>query len=292
MFFRGSRNPLHRSSLPCAVTFVSKLHGCSQPSIVMSTGGELWVLKWRSGGSPDAALKEVVGTELMAAMGLPVPRWSAILVTDEFLDRFPEAWFERSNGEWIRPEAGLHFGSSLTLSANDLPTYQVIPRSWHNRVANRRDFVGALVADLWANNCDRRQCLFLSSGGSLRASFIDHDCCLGGFSGEAVTSARQLTMPNPELYRDALDKSVLAEWMGRVDGLSADVVERILARIPGEWADAAALQRTFGQLAARRKRLDGLMAEAVAYLQDAAVGLDVSCRPAITARMSKRVADS
>ncbi|MGC8549406.1 MAG: HipA family kinase [Acidobacteriaceae bacterium] len=266
---------------------MSKLNGCSQPSIVMSTGGELWVLKWRSGGCRDGALKEVVGTELMAAMGLPVPRWSAVVVTEEFLDRFPEAWFERSSGEWVRPEAGLHFGSSLTLSASGLPTYQVIPRSWHDRVANRRDFVGALVADLWMNNCDRRQCLFLSAGESLRVEFIDHDCCLGGFHGEGVTSARQLTMPNPELYRDALDASVVAEWMGKVEGLGAEVVEQILERIPEEWADAAALKRTSAQLLRRRNRLEGWMAEAVAYLRDAAAGLDVSCRPAILARLSR-----
>jgi hypothetical protein len=255
--------------------------------MVMSTGGELWVLKWRDGGGPQTGMKEVVGTELMARMGLPVPRWSAILVTDEFLDRFPEVWMERSDGGWVRPEAGLHFGSSLTLSANGLPTYQVIPRSWHDRVANRRDFVGALLADLWMNNCDRRQCLFLTEGGSLRARFIDHDCCLGGFNGEGVTTARQLTMPSPELFRDVLDESVVAEWMDKVDGLGADVLERIVEEIPAEWADAAAMERTREQLAMRRNRLEGLMAGAVAYLRESAVGVDVGCRPAITARVSR-----
>jgi hypothetical protein len=258
----------------------------------MTTGGGLWVLKFRHVGSPGAAMREVVGTEVMAAMGLSVPRWSAILVTDEFLDRFPESWFESASGEWIRPEAGLHFGSSLTLSANGLPTYQVIPRSWHDRVANRRDFVGALVADLWTNSCDRRQCLFLSSGELLRANFIDHDCCLGGFNGEGLATVRQLTMPNPELYRDALDERVVAEWLSRVELLSADVVDRILGMIPAEWAEGSDTGKTRAQLTARRQRLDGLMAEAVACLRESAVGLDVSSRPAIMARISRHVADS
>lgn len=288
----GDLYPPKRRSEPRAVSFVSKLNGCSQPCIVMSTGGELWVLKWRSKGCRDAPVKEVVGTELMAAMGLSVPRWGAIQVTKEFLDRFPESWFESSDGEWVRPEAGLHFGSSLTLSSNGLPTYQVIPRSWHDRVANREDFVGALVADLWTNNCDRRQCLFLASGESLRANFIDHDCCLGGHNSQGMATPRQLTMPNPELYRDALDASIVAGWMRKVDGLGEDVVDRILGKIPAEWADAATLEKARELLLARRSRLEGWMAEAVTYLRESAMGLDVSCQPAITARISKRVSDS
>jgi len=232
-----------------------------------------------------------VGTELMAALGLSVPRWSAVMVTDEFLDRFPESWFESSDGGWVRPEAGLHFGSNLTLSANGLPTYQVIPRSWHDRVANRREFVGALLADLWTNNCDRRQCLFLSSGKSLKVSFIDHDGCLGGYGGTGETTVRLLTMPHPELFRDVLDERILAEWMQRVEALGSDVVERILERIPGEWADGAERERARDVLLARQRRLEGWMGEAVASLRESAVGLEVSCRPAILARVPMRGAD-
>lgn len=39
MLSRGNPYPLKRPAVPCAVSFVSKLNGCSQPSIVMSTGG-------------------------------------------------------------------------------------------------------------------------------------------------------------------------------------------------------------------------------------------------------------
>jgi hypothetical protein len=50
----------------------------------------------------------------MIHMGLPVPRWSPIVVTDEFIDRYPETWFQGSDDTASRPDPGLHFGSCLS----------------------------------------------------------------------------------------------------------------------------------------------------------------------------------
>lgn len=281
MTYSGAPRAPRREVLASAVSFVAKLHGCSQPSIVMTTGGKLWVLKFKDFGGPHALMNEVVGTELMAEMGLPVPEWRPIQVSDEFLDRFPEAWFRKSDGEAMRPEAGLHFGSRLTMSAKGLPTYQVIPKSWQDRVANREDFVGALAADLWSNNCDRRQCLFLSKGQPLYARFIDHDYCLGGFKGDGVTSPRLLMMPNPQLYADVLTDCVVSKWKRRIDRLGADRIDRILEKVPPEWASAAAIVRVRRMLTTRRERLDALLEESARFVRESAVPFDLSARPAI-----------
>jgi hypothetical protein len=57
----------------------------------------------------------------------------------------------------------------------------MIPHSWIERIENRADFVGVLILDLWANNCDRRQVVFLSDDNDrLHASFIDNDYLFWG----------------------------------------------------------------------------------------------------------------
>lgn len=284
MTYRGDSTLRRRRSLPAAVSFVSKLNGCTQPSIVMTTGAELWVLKFRNFGNPNALLNEAVGTGLMSQMGLPTPRWSPILVTDEFIDSHPEAWFQRPGITALRPEPGLHFGSRLTLSADGLPTYQVIPTLWHDRVANREDFAGALVADLWTNNCDRRQCLFLSTGHKLHATFIDNNACFGGFKGTARASPRLLMMPSPQLFVEALKESVLSHWKRVVDRISEPPLDQLFEQIPSEWADASAVHHTRAQLTSRHNRLEVMLAEAVAYLRGGAVGVDVSARSTLEPR--------
>lgn len=277
-----------RQGPPSVITFVRKLNGASQPSIVMTTGAKLWVLKCRNFGGPNALLNEVVGTELMAQMGLPVPDWSPVLVTDEFIDRHPESWLQRSEVTSFRPESGLHFASRLTLSRDGLPTYQVIPKSWHCRVTNREDFVGALAADLWTNNCDRRQCLFLSTGRSLHARFIDHDNLFGGIRGNEKTSPRRIMMPSPELFAEALKKRVVSRWKKVIDRISEASIDRIFEQLPFEWADASTALRIRSQLSARRYRLESLLDEAVEFLRGAGAGCKVSARSAPEPRMSIR----
>ena len=100
-----------------AVQHVVKLKGTSQPSIVMASGGALYVVKFREFTGRYGLLSEVIGAELMSRIGLPVPNWEAIEFTDAFLDDHREMWYrDRSGAPGLRPEAGLHFGSRLTLS--------------------------------------------------------------------------------------------------------------------------------------------------------------------------------
>lgn len=251
----------------------------------MTTGAVLWVMKFNKFGESNSLLNEAVGTEIMTHMGLPVPRWSPIVVTDEFIDRHPETWFQGSDDTSSRPDSGLHFGSRLTLSPEGFPTYQVVPKSWYGRIANREDFVGALAADLWTNNFDRRQCLFLCTGSQLHVRFIDHDHCFGGFKGEGVTCPRLIMMPNPHLFEAALKESVVSRWKKVIDRISERKIDRIFDKIPAEWGDATAISRVRAQLATRRNRLESLLAESVAYLSGSMAAVDVSARSALDIRL-------
>lgn len=283
--YRGFSPAQRRGSAPVAVSFVSKLHGASQPSIIMTTGAELWVVKFGNFGGPSALLNEVVGTELMALLGLPVPVWTPVRITDEFIDRNPEVWFQGSGVTRFRPEPGLHFGSRLTLSTNGLPTYQVIPKSWYHCVTNREDFVGALAADLWTNNCDRLQFVLVSSRRHLHASFIDHDNLFGGFRGNENTSPRRLMMPTPELFLEAAKPRVIARWMKAIDKVSEAVLDHVFEQIPADWADSSTMLRARVQLTNRKNRLESLLHEAQSFLKNPNAGYKMTARHAVEPRM-------
>src|ERR1700733_9683765 len=87
---------IHRKGgqlFPIAVTHVGKLGGLSQPSIVLTTGCKFYVVKCQDFAGCYGLMKEVIGTELMSWMRLPVPDWAPVLLTEEFIDQNPGLWF-------------------------------------------------------------------------------------------------------------------------------------------------------------------------------------------------------
>jgi hypothetical protein len=246
----------------------------------MTTGGELYVLKFSGMTGKYGLMGEVVGTELMCLLGLPVPQWAAIRVTDEFLDQHPEVWYRSGpDSAAIRPESGLHFGSRLTLSAGKQQTYEILPGAWADRVANREDFVGALLVDLWANNCDRRQCVFLAeaASSSFRAVFIDHDHMFGGYYGNERTCARRAMVPDARFYGGVWCDDVVGGWESAIGGVDTASLQAILGHVPSAWADASARAFAMNQLQGRQARLNSLIDEASVAIGAAACRLQ--CRP-------------
>lgn len=250
---------------PSAVSFVRKLNGSSQPSIITATDGESYVMKFAEFTGERGLLNDAVGTELLAYAGLPVPNWSPIHVTDEFIDRNPGAWYRSQGGHTgNRPKAGLHFGSSLTLSKDGSEPYQIISTKWTARVSNRDHYIGALLMDLWANNCDRRQSLFLTQprSGALRAVFIDNDHMFGGQKGDEKTCARRCMTSDKSFYSGIWTKKNFVSWRQRIDLIDDNCIASILSLIPRQWADEDARADVQSQLGRRRRTLDLLIAEA------------------------------
>lgn len=248
-----------------AVVFVSRLNGASQPSIVMTTRAGLYVLKLRDFSGPFGLINESVGAALMRLMGLPVPEWRPMQITDEFLDRNRGVWFRGVHGNQaaIRPTPGLHFGSRVTLSSGGAPTYQIVPASWAHRIANRSDYVGALLLDLWTNHCDRRQSLLLTdpSTGSLRAVFIDNDNLFGGFHGDETTCPQRIVASSLALYEGVWTEKNIAFWKRKIDAIDETTLDAVFAAIPREWADPSRISAMRAQLRRRRRLLESLIDE-------------------------------
>lgn len=249
-----------------AVGFLYKLCGSSQPSILKGSDGRFYVVKFNSFPGSRGLANEAIGAELIRRAGLPAPDWVPMRVSGEFLERHPGLWFS-AGGSVIRPQAGLHFASRLVEAKGEARTYQMIPHVWIGRVQNRADFLGMLALDLWANQCDRRQAVFLSRPRGLYASFIDNDHLFGGQSGDDITCPRRAMAHDLDIYRGLWNEKILQEWLTKLGEIDENCIYQILRTVPEEWADAKARRDISRQLETRRGQLPRLLDEARDVLQ-------------------------
>ena len=250
---------------PVATVHVKKLNGASQSSLVATGDGTLYAVKFLEFVGQLGLVNEVVGSELMAGMGLPVPQWKPILLTEDFIRRHPKMWYrDTPESKGFRPEGGLAFGARVTVSKGRNQTYEILPSSWAERIVNRDDFVGALLFDLWANNCDRRQCVFLTDdhGKTLRALFVDNDQLFGGRFANENTCPRRTIVRNPEIYRGTWNEESVSRWRKKIDQIDDALIDRVLAGIPVEWAAQSAIKFVATELRLRRRKL-GLLIDDV-----------------------------
>lgn len=242
-----------------ALKAIRKLNGSSQPFLVSADDGELYVVKFREFTGRRGIMAEAVGTELMRSVGLPVSEWAPIRFTDAFLDQHRELWYGSNGaGSGIRPRAGVHFGSQLVRAPSGEAAYEVIPSAWIDRVANRKDVVGALLLGLCANQCDRQQSLIVpvAADGTLRVVFIDHDHLFGGHYGDEKACVRRAMMRSLRWYTGIWGRDVAGYWANRIREIDSGLLKSIFQAVPSCWAGTADLADARNQLERRRERLD------------------------------------
>lgn len=238
-----------------------KLNGCSQPSIVRCSDGELYVIKFHGFPGAFGLMNEVVGSELVRRLGLPGPDWRPLMVTDEFLADHPELWY-RAGNRLIRPIGNLHFGSRLVFGETEDPVYHCIPPDWWDRVENRIDFIAMMVTDMWMNNCDRRQAVFAETlKDTIRAFFIDHDQILGGRFGDAKTCAAMVAIRNLSSLRRFWDLAAAERWESVIERLDEGWILSTMDAIPREWAPPSWRSQAVSVLLDRRRRLAAYVRE-------------------------------
>lgn len=260
----------HRSGkgAPGAVSarsFLYKLCGASQPAIVQGSDGTFYVVKFDGFPGTHSLVSEVLGSELIMGLGLPSPGWVPIELSSRFISENPGLWF-KSGKAAIPPRPGLHFGSRLIEANDDSRTYQMIPHSWIDRIENRADFLGMLIVDLWANNCDRRQAVFLAGAeGKLSASFIDNGLMFGGRFGNDTTCPRRAMVYDLDIYNGLWNDNndlVVKEWLKRIDRIGGQAIRWILSSVPDSWVESEFDRHVINQLEERRQRLPCLLNEA------------------------------
>jgi hypothetical protein len=237
------------------------MRGGSQASLLQVDDGGFYVVKLLDNPQGSGVLlHEALGTELMKIVGLPVPAWSPIEISDHFIDQNPGLWFEIEKGGPKRPPSGIHFGSKLIAGGEIATAYELIPRGWFHRVDNRSDFIGALLFDFWASQSDNRQAIFVQDpdNRSLRAVFIDQ-----GYQFRETPDGRShWRLPHmyldPAIYADLDLALFISIWKARIQGFE---YERIAAlkndcEIPSEWYTPGTFNRIVDGLIKRQALLD------------------------------------
>jgi hypothetical protein len=226
------RNP----SIPDVVQFERRMRGGCQSSLIQASDGCRYVLKMfdnPQGG--DTLFHEALGSGLAQVLGLPVPGWKVLHVSESFIEQNPQLWFE-AEGRLIRPTAGLHFGSAFVEARPGGETYQLVPANWHPRIVNAGDFFGMLLLDLWTNHLDNRQALFVHIPGThqLRVVFIDHGQMFGQADSlrKRVGRARFL---DTRVYSVGGHSALLSRWQKRIEDVSASVISYLMDAVPTSW---------------------------------------------------------
>jgi hypothetical protein len=220
--------------------FIRRLHGSSQSWLAVGSDFANYVVKFNSNPQGQNLLfNEAFGSELYRAVGLLTAGWCPIQVDDESLDRNPQVWFEVPNGT-RRPDSGLHFGSRFVENASQI-TYDIIPKSWFNRIENRDQFWGALVLDIWAEHVDHRQAVFTRNGsrGTLTAHFIDHGHMFGGPSGSKTRRPFSSMFLDLDMYSLDRTEVTVGEWVEKVRTLKPEILFEAFASVPHQWRSSS-----------------------------------------------------
>jgi hypothetical protein len=260
--FFPSKKLVHCSSaILSANKFIRKLRGGSQSSLVQANDSKYYVVKMMENPQGSNVLaNESLGATVASAVGLPVAENKGIYLSDTFIDSFPDLWFESQTGR-RRPTKGVHTGSLFIgrPSGSQRPNEYISPSRVHN-IANRQDFLGMYILDVWANHQDSRQAVFCrSSNGTQKAFFIDHGHMFGGpewtFKDRRPGIAFHL---EKNIYTDLWNEDKVASWISHFQVVIPSALSYANVAIQSQWYKGK-VDELIGRLTERLCRLPELV---------------------------------
>ena len=269
--FRSRRES---SSALAAVAVLRKMRGGSQSVLLRATDGALYVVKMMGNPQgPNVLANEVLGNELANYLGLPVPVWRPIYLSDEFLDRNWLCWFESVSG-LVRPSAGLHFASLALGEDSSARAYEVLSGACLSRIGNRTDFVAMLVLDLWASNTDNRQAIFVRGADTqlITAVFVDNGHMFGGPHGQQQLRRGGALFLDRRVYAGLGLRKMFSQWLRRVRSINEGVLLGLARSIPDEWMSKDYLTQVISQLRVRQIALSELLENEMSLVGRMGVG--------------------
>lgn len=226
--------------IPEAELFLRRLWGRSQSILIRASDGGLYVLKlFDPKHGSNALFNEVLGTELYRAVGLPVPEWTQIRVSGEFIERNHRSW-DWLQDEGTTPSIGVHFGSRF-VGLPSCPLWEILSIRKFPRVAERWLFWAAWVVDICALHCDARQAIFREEGNMLSPVFIDFGHMFGGPNGNQCPTPGQAQFRDRRIYCDFREELQI-RIQNNLIAFDRERLRRVTARLPDEWRTASAEQ--------------------------------------------------
>jgi hypothetical protein len=276
-----------------ATAVLRGLRGGAKSVVVRASDGDMYVVKMMGNPQgPNVLANEALGTELARYLGLSVPAWRPIEISDEFLDQNKPCWFETASG-LVRPNAGLHFASRVIGQDTSAPVYEVLPGGWISRIENRDDFVGMLLLDVWANHTDHRQSVFVRNPitNQLTAVFIDNGHLFGGPAGRDAYRRGAAMYLDKRVYEGMDLKGAIDRWLQRADSIDVGVLLRLAKSVPSAWMCGRTMEEFVSQLQVRKAVLEQLLHQEASQVKGVRNGrsLKVEARNEFNGRSTKQV---
>ena len=142
-------------------------------------------------------------------------------------------------------------------------TTDLMPKALSARVANRTQFLGALVFDKWTCNADGRQAVFTKTGTHFVASFIDQGFCFDAEFWTMKDAPLKGLHWNHAVYSEVEGISSFSMWLDRLMALPVDDVWKAFQSVPLEWSrdDAPILEDLAERMCKRRESVTSQLEE-------------------------------
>jgi hypothetical protein len=209
----------------------------TQSVLAKCSDGGYYVLKFKNNPQGlNALVSEVVTARLGRFLGLPVPEYAFVDVSERLISHTPAIIIEQGDLR-LTYEAGVQFGSKTALDGSGATqVIDYMPASLVRWVEDLPTFAGALVLDAWTGNTDFRQVVYVKSPHSMvfRPIFIDHDRSLAPF----FDPQSEKSLPAfhfPDFYDFVRGWGSFEPWLTIAETAGCSELEALVAGFPREW---------------------------------------------------------
>lgn len=246
----------------CAVEFIRRMRGASQPCLLRCDDGASYVVKFQNNPQHVRILaNEMLASRLALRIGLPVPQPAIVEVPSELI---ASASFPQMDiGPRREPCAsGLQFGSRYPGAPHETLVVDFLPDRLLRKVKNLTTvFLGGFVFDKWMCNCDGRQVVFHRSGeeqdSAYWGSLIDHGFCFNDGEWSFPDSPVRGLYPRRLVYEGVRGIQSFGPFLSRIENLELAELVDCIEGLPGEWCgeEAGKLHRLVERLHERRRKV-------------------------------------
>jgi len=258
-----------------ATSLIRKMRGGAQAHLLGCEDGHFYVVKFLNNPQHRRVLiNEWISSVFLNYLEISTPEAAIVDLSGAFLAAHPEICLQLgSRRADVMP--GWHFGSRYPGDPGKVMVYDFLPDTLIAKVANVREFLGALVFDKWMGNADARQSIFYRARLRQRpiagvdpaprtgfvASMVDHGYVFDGPHWNFPDSPLQGLYFRPSVYQKVRGWDDFQPWLDRVVHFPEEIVDAAQKQIPPAWLeeDGDALQSLLENLMARRRRVPDLI---------------------------------
>jgi len=254
-----------------ALRFLRRMRGGAQAHLMEAGDGGHYVVKFTNNPQHRRILvNEWLAARFLSYLQIRAPEAAAVDLTPEFLSDNPDIGIQLGSRRTPAPP-GLHFGSRFPGDPSTLSVYDFLPDLLLPKVANIREFLGALVFDKWMANSDSRQSVFFRAAAKREdeddsrpawiACMIDHGFVFDGPNWGFPDAPLAGLYHRPAVYTGVAGWSDFEPWLERVRAFPTAEADTALRSIPREWiaGDEDSADALIERLYRRRTRVDRMI---------------------------------